>query len=277
MNSAIFAIPGLMPPKAVNWRRQLFAPEDGSLLMLIHCGYASDTVNYAILRPGTRRCVLKDPGYKFLKPDWETTPTGKRARDKWPQYLVQSDTLPDGILIPMRKVHGCPIPITELTEADDSEKQFFYLELPPRTLPRGDSEVQVCVNGKTYHYIVQRKHFIVRRDAVRHAHRKPGEAIHEHNVSFTNTAPFNLYIDVPPGSRVPYTAYAKIMTGTFILDIQPQDKKLKIIFDTDLPVGTGEWYLDHLDTEKEQWSHYATGKLVVKDGSAEEEGEESND
>lgn len=272
-----------MPPKAVNWRRQLFAPEDGSLRMLVHCGYATDTVNYAILVPGDRRCVIKDPGYKFLEPDWETTPTGKREREKWPQYLVQSDTLPEDILIPIRKVHGCPIPITELTEADDSEKQFFYLELPPRTLPRGDSEVQICVNGKRYVYIVQRKHFIVRRDAIRHEHKKKGEAIHEHNVIFTNTAPYHLYIDVPPGSRIPYTAYAQIRTGVFMLNIQTYDKKLKITFDTDLPVGAGEWYLDRLDTEKESWSHYATGKLLVKAGAvsdedeAEQEGEEEND
>lgn len=163
-----------MPPKAVNWRRQLFAPEDGSLCMLIHCGYATDVVNYAILLPGKRRdAVIKDPGYPFLPPDWEMTKDGRREKETWPQYVKASRILPEEALIPVRKVHGCPIPITELTDADDSEKTFFILELPPRTLPAGDTEVQVCVNGRVHSYMVQRKHFIVRGDRTRRHKIKP--------------------------------------------------------------------------------------------------------
>lgn len=118
-NYAIFAIPGLMPPKAAHWRRNLIAPEDGSLRMLVYCGIAADTVNYTITIPGWRRGIIKDPTYKFENhdlEDWgEVVPCPKQV-EKWPNFLQTATELPKNILIPRVMIHGCPILLTELCE-----------------------------------------------------------------------------------------------------------------------------------------------------------------
>lgn len=195
-NHAIFAIPGLMPPKAAAWRRRLIAPEDGSLRLLLHCGAKEDEVHYTLDIPGWRRGVIKDPTYEFVNKDiedfWTARPTDE-MKEKWPNFMKKDTKLPKHILIPRVMIHGCAILITELcdeNEEDDTEETeqpeiqppvfpgptigdepdpepeplkpktvYFYLDCPARTLPVGDTKVQVTINGHLRQYIVQRPDF----------------------------------------------------------------------------------------------------------------------
>ena len=161
-NHAIFAIPGLMPPKAATWRSQLIAPEDGSLRLLVHIGKEDDTVNYTLDIPGWRSGIIKDPGYKFENRDIEdlgvAAPTDS-AKENWPQFLKTSTELPENVLIPKVIIRGCPIELTELWDEEEGELTYFYLDCPARTLPAGDTEVQVVVNGKLRKHIVHRPDF----------------------------------------------------------------------------------------------------------------------
>lgn len=153
-NYAIFAIPGLMPPKAANWRSRLIAPEDGSLRLLLHCGLEEDVVNYAISIPGWRRGLIKDPGYNFVNPrweDWGDVVPNEKQKEKWPNFLVASTELPKGVLIPKVKIHGCAIPMTELCEECTKRRQAEKDKeegKPEAGSPEGP-QVQPGVSGPT--------------------------------------------------------------------------------------------------------------------------------
>jgi hypothetical protein len=55
--------------------------------------------------------------------------------------------------------------LNELPSLQDIEEVWYWiLTLPPRALPMGDSEVEVCVNGKVRSYIIQRPAFAVHRN-----------------------------------------------------------------------------------------------------------------
>lgn len=167
MNNVVFAIPGLMPPKAPNWHSELIAPEDGSLCLLLHAGAIADTVTYAIDIRGIRPGVIKDPDYEYVGgrddresqiPHQALLPTLDRS--SWPDFLRTSSELPASILIPRKVYCGCPIPIDELPELQDLETVWYYiLELPIRSLPMGDTVVEACINGKMRKYTVQRPAF----------------------------------------------------------------------------------------------------------------------
>lgn len=202
-NYAIFAIPGLMPPKAAHWRRRLIAPEDGSLRMLVYCGGKEDEVHYTITIPGHRRGIIKDPTYKFENhdlEDWGTVVPCEKQKEKWPNFMHCEGELPEGLLIPKILIHGCPIPLTELCEeckekieesgeypggangpqvqpglpgpsiGDEPEPTpslpepyfpiyYYYLDCPPRTLPYGDTLIEVVAKGKLRKFIVSRPDF----------------------------------------------------------------------------------------------------------------------
>lgn len=171
MNNAVYAIPGLMPPKAVNWMTALNAPEDGSLLFLAHAGDIQDNVTYSINLRGHRPGTIKDPEYEFAG-SWDNTttqlPEGMFAAEmdvsEWPNFLRTSTTLPEGILIPRKVCCGCPIPINELPHLEDIETVWYWvLELPKRALPVGDTTIEVCINGKVRTYVVHRPHFAIHR------------------------------------------------------------------------------------------------------------------
>ena len=171
MNDAVFAIPGLMPPKAVNWLSELKAPEDGSLLFLAHAGAATDKVTYTICLPGPRKGVIKDPNYEFAGRADNTPvqlPKGAlfEAMDtsQWPNFMEATTTLPEGILVPRKVCCGCPIPINELPHLKDLETVWYWvLELPKRALPVGDTVIEICVNNKIREYVVKRPPYAIHR------------------------------------------------------------------------------------------------------------------
>lgn len=159
MNNAIFAIPGLMPPKAPNWRSKIVTPEDGSLCMCVHCGRTGDEVNYAIFIGGWRYGVIKDPSYNY---GCDCSGVGFReymTRKKYPQFMTISETLPPNAIVPMKVIRDWPIPITERPDIPDADKLYWIINLPMRTLPVGDSEVQAVVNGKVHTWYIQRPVF----------------------------------------------------------------------------------------------------------------------
>lgn len=153
-----------MPPKAATWRSQLIAPEDGSLRLLVHVGNAEDTVNYTIDIPGWRAGIIKDPDYAFVNADIEdigvSTPT-EEEKQNWPQFLKTSAELPENALIPSVIIRGCPVPVTELVDDATEAHTYFYLDYPARTLPVGDTKVQVTINGKLWQHIVHRPDFAI--------------------------------------------------------------------------------------------------------------------
>lgn len=159
MNNAIYAIPGLMPPTAPNFRSKLVAPENGTLCICVHCGEDGDDVHYAVATSGGKRGVIKDPSYNY-----GPAPTIVQARilayqDKMPQFLTISEVLPPHAIVPKLKVKGCPIP---LTERPDLERPLYWvLTLPPNALPPGDTVIEVIVNGRLRRYVVQRPRFAI--------------------------------------------------------------------------------------------------------------------
>lgn len=171
MNDAIYAIPGLMPPTAPNWRSKLKAPEDGSLLMLLHAGDIADEVSYAVHVRGACPGVIKDPDYKYAGKVDSTCRqlpaqalTEAKDVDGWPDFMTVTSTLPDNIIIPRRVCCNCPIPISQLPELQDIDTVWYWvLALPERALPVGDTKIEVSVNGRVHAYIVQRPAFDIHR------------------------------------------------------------------------------------------------------------------
>lgn len=205
MNNVIFAIPGLMPPKAPHWQSEMIAPEDGSLCFLLHAGAVTDEVSYALDIRGIRPGVIKDPDYEFVGgtdswqrelPHQALLPTFDRS--SWPDFMRTSNELPLQILIPRKVCCGCPIPIDELPHLADLESVWYWiLELPVRALPEGDTVIEVCVNGKLKKYTVQR----------------PAFAIHEKSKLTTQ-----------------YSDYAEIFTGEQVVASYDSDGKLSVEF-----------------------------------------------
>lgn len=216
MNNAVYAIPGLMPPYAVNWRLQLFGPEDGSLYMLLHCGRNTDDVHYAIDFHQWRRGVLKDPTYKDLR----------KFEKKLPQFLVKSTVLPKRIIIPSIVRAGCVVPITDRCDIPEKDRRYWYIELPPNTLPVGDTVIEVSINGYVHEYIVQRQPFSM------HKHRFPARK-------------YKKYVN-QPGETYDY-AFGHLTGGTFTIDITHAKtesgeyvKDLNARFETTVRIGTDE-------------------------------------
>lgn len=177
-NYARFAIPGLMPPTSPHWDTVLIAPENGSLRMMVHCGRSDDQVSYALYVPGRKRGVIKDPGYDWV--GYGASPCELRKISRYPELMTTSTYEPDNTLIPKIIFNGCAIPIDERPDLEDEEKVYWTLDLPQRTLPVGDTEVQVSINGKVRKYIVQRPRFdihsfIDRTPQHEHVSKQPGE------------------------------------------------------------------------------------------------------
>lgn len=299
MNHVIFAIPGLMPPRAANWRRQLIAPEDGSLYMLIHCGYATDIVNYSLVLPGWHHGVIKDPGYNFLWPDWEALCSHHHHAHNhhhkhhihwyddpcfWKQFLTVSDQLPDDVMIPRRKVHGCPIPITELTDAEPPELRYFILKLPPRALPVGDTTLDVTVNGRVLHYIIQRPAFSI------HSHRGTGyiQLLDKHRKN-ENTLIYNVLVTQNKESKIYLPDYNNfihrnknlrvkgILQGEEIeLTIERGNNRLVINVPAIEQLGSGYWRAE-VEEKEDEWRVFAGGEIVVSKALVEDEDPEDSD
>lgn len=165
MSNALFAIPGLMTPHAPNFQSQLIAPENGSIVLLLHSGKEGDVVNYCInVGQGYRRHgVIKDPGYHYVN-GMDGREQDIMRSHRGPQFQYVTRILPDDTLIPKVNAHGCPIPITELNK--DINPVYYILRLPATGLPIGDTQVEVVVNGRLRTYIVHRPDFGVhsRRD-----------------------------------------------------------------------------------------------------------------
>lgn len=169
MNNCVFAIPGLMPPMAAKQASVIMTPEDGSLLLCVHAGLSSDEVTWTLILGGKRPGVVKDPAYKYT--EWNDTPeeTPEKSvvvpdlHSNWQQFLKSDVTLPDNCIIPVKVCNGIPHPITELRP--EEIETYWYLELPIRSLPIGDSKVEICINGKVRNYVVRRPAFAVHKKA----------------------------------------------------------------------------------------------------------------
>lgn len=168
MNDCVYAIPGLMPPNAPNWNSVLKTPEDGSLLMCVHVGSSTDVVTWSIQLPGYRPGVIKDPDYAYTgrdctpaeTPEFSTVIPDKHS--EWQQFLKTTDALHEDCLMPVAVCNGVPRPIDELYNGEDAPT-YWYLELPIRSLPIGDSIVEVCINNVVRSYIIQRPKFNIHK------------------------------------------------------------------------------------------------------------------
>lgn len=185
MRSVVYAIPGLMPPTAPNFVTRIDAPEDGSLLMMIHAGAIGDVVSYSIRVRGWRAGVIKDPKYSFYGAD-DMTPI-QRPRymfskpldtSSWPDFSFKvDDNSTDeefskfgNAIIPFVVCNGSPISILDILDnkveegiLHPADACVWIIDLPVRTLPVGESEVEVTINGEVRKYIVSRPSFSIHR------------------------------------------------------------------------------------------------------------------
>lgn len=185
MRSVVYAIPGLMPPTAPNFVTRIDAPEDGSLLMMIHAGVIDDEVSYSIRVRGCRAGVIKDPKYNFYGVG-DMTPI-QRPRymfskpldtSKWPDFSLELNDNStdeefikfDKAIIPFVVCNGSPISILDILDnkveaglVDPADACIWIIDLPVRTLPVGESEVEVTINGEVRKYIVSRPAFSIHR------------------------------------------------------------------------------------------------------------------
>lgn len=185
MRAVAYAIPGLMPPTAPNFVTRIDAPEDGSLLMMIHAGVIDDKVSYAIRVRGCRAGVIKDPKYNFYGVD-DMTPI-QRPRymfskpldtSKWPDFSFKIDDNSteeefikfDSAIIPFVVCNGSPISILDILDnkveaglVHPADACIWIIDLPVRALPVGESEVEVTINGEVRKYIVSRPAFSIHR------------------------------------------------------------------------------------------------------------------
>lgn len=185
MRSVVYAIPGLMPPTAPNFVTRIDAPEDGSLLMMIHAGVIDDKVSYSIRVRGCRAGVIKDPKYNFYGVD-DMTPI-QRPRymfskpldtSKWPDFSFKIDDNSteeefikfDSAIIPFVVCNGSPISILDILDnkveaglVHPADACVWIIDLPVRALPVGESEVEVTINGEIRKYIVSRPAFSIHR------------------------------------------------------------------------------------------------------------------
>lgn len=166
MNNCVYAIPGLMPPTAPNWNSAIVTPEDGSLLLCVHVGLPEDKINWAINILGKRHGTVKDPSYAYT--EWNNTPVETPERSvpvagehgEWRQFMKTATQLPEDCIMPAVVCNGVSRSIYELYTGEESPT-YWYLEMPIRSLPVGDSKVEVCINGVMRTYIVQRPAFTV--------------------------------------------------------------------------------------------------------------------
>lgn len=158
MQDAVYALPGFMPPSAPNWKTQLFTQENGSIKLCVHCGVEGDKVYYSLDIPGWNFGFIKDPKY------FEDNDYPEKFLDKiksYSQYLSETDTLDGDTVIPKVVINDWPIPITE--RKDIENKKYWILDLPAYTLPVGDTEIQVIINGRKRTYVVHRPEFSIHR------------------------------------------------------------------------------------------------------------------
>lgn len=166
MNDCVYAIPGLMPPTAPKWNSVINTPEDGSLLLCIHVGKPTDNVTWAVDILGRRHGVVKDPAYAYT--EWNNTPVETPEKsvpvngehDTWRQFMIVSNELPGDCIMPAVSCNGVSKYIDELYYGDVAPT-YWYLDMPIRSLPVGDSKVEVCINGVVRTYVVQRPAYAV--------------------------------------------------------------------------------------------------------------------
>lgn len=160
MSRAIYAIPGLMPPTSPNVSARVITPENGGLFLCVHCGRAGDVVNFAIRRVGWCGGTIKDPSYDFGPLEDNAGFVARKAH--WAQFLIQSTVLPEGADILMRLVHiDVPVRVTERPDIKPEDRVYWLLELPAGTLPVGQSELDIVVNGKVSRYTLSRPEFVI--------------------------------------------------------------------------------------------------------------------
>lgn len=147
-----------MSKRPVNAMTHVTAPEDGSLLMLLHAGAAGDRVHYCLVVNGNRmEGVVRDPSYRYVNGMDGREASYNRSVEA-PQFTYITETLPDNVLVPFVRVGDCPVPVTEL-QGDVCRPAYFILKLPKTGLPVGDTTVEVSINGRRRDYIVSRPEF----------------------------------------------------------------------------------------------------------------------
>lgn len=156
MSTAVFAIPGLMPPTHPDYDMRVTLPENGEVKLCVHCGEAEDKVHYCLRAHGFAGGAIKDPSYEY--PD---TPEGRAMasqESQWPQFMRQTQELPSGVQVLKVVRHGkWAIPVTE--RPDLTEKSYWVLEIPAGILPNGDTELELSINGAVRRYFLKRPHF----------------------------------------------------------------------------------------------------------------------
>lgn len=170
--NARYAVPGLMPPNDTNNEMRIMLPEDGSMLLCVHCGTVDDTVNYAIDVRGHRwkSGVIKDPSYNFVPGDLH--PWFVKWKSRWPQFMRITDAVPDGCMVLRKIVHGdWTVPVTERYCIPDKDKRYWIIELPAETIPYGQSVLELSVNGKVSKHILNRPPFSIHAPSRRLMHR----------------------------------------------------------------------------------------------------------
>lgn len=160
--NAMYVVPGLMPPNDTNNQMRVILPEDGSMFACVHCGPVTDEVHYAIdvWGPCLRSGVVKDPSYDFgaaVFCRWFM-----KNKDKWPQFMIKSDVLPEGCRVLNKVVRGdWTVPVTEKPCMEDGDKRYWILELPPGSIPYGQSVLELVINGRKVEHVLNRPQFSI--------------------------------------------------------------------------------------------------------------------
>lgn len=156
MSTAVYAIPGLMPPTSPNYDLKVTLPENGYVKICVYCGATTDVVRYSLQAHGFRGGFIKDPSYSY--PD---TPEGREwtaQKGKWPQFMTTSTTEPTGVtVLKVVKDGKWAVPVTERT--DLTTKKYWVLEIPAGILPEGDTVLELSINGSVRKYTLQRPAF----------------------------------------------------------------------------------------------------------------------
>lgn len=158
MNKAVYALPGFMPPFALNWMREIKTNEDGSIKLCVYCGSEEDKVYYSLGIPGWCWGFIKDPQY-FI--DNEYPEEVLEEVRTYSQYLTKVHDLPDDACVIKIDKHGCPVPITERKDIQD--KYYWILELPKHILPEGDTTLEISAAGRVFKQVLTRPSFEIHR------------------------------------------------------------------------------------------------------------------
>lgn len=219
MNDAVWALPGLMPPKQTKYDLVIITNEDGSWSKEIYKGIPGAVITYAIWIPGWYHGVIKDPNYDYSK-----TPP---AIENYPYYLT---TIVEGAT------------------------QTSTLNLPANTLPEGTSIVSVCINGVVSKYYVTRPAYAIHEYGFNASLRAPKRKIDigvEQTLVIQAMTPCTLTISLLASNGTPYTslqvlpasAKAKKSETTEWIDLQTEliePATLKVMF-PEFTMGLGKY------------------------------------